>query len=327
LLRRAASSLSRGRVQHVSQCQKSSKAKKDDSKAKILTQDEEECGTPENPKFFKDPDRVRRVLSGWAHRHSQVAGRKERNFTKDGFDFPQPIRHGLGDFRTPHPGPYPENLPKGEDPESDWDNSRASPEELQQLEYRYSIPNYETENFSFDRETGILQEPEDEKDFYEKVVLPKTGNLPFRHKLHEGNRELDYEVSKDPAEWAYVDRLVPSGRVIKTDFDYGKEYPSGYVPPNPAVRQDESGHEYYVGRTRNGMMPVYTRYDRITDAVTTDVKKCEGNMYRLKEELDAYLFEKYEQSFPSQVAELYGRIAYRGDFEQEFKEFLVQKGF
>jgi len=291
-----------------------------------LTLEEEESGTPENPKYFQDPDRERRWISGWAHRHNQVGGRKERNYTKDGFDFPQPIRHGFGDFRTPHPGPYPDNLPTGEDPDSEWGNSRDSPEELQQLEYRYSIPNYETENFTFDREAGILQEPEDERDFYEKVVLPKTGNLPFRQKHHEGNTELDYEVSKDPLDWAYVERLMPTRQVIKTDFEYGKEYPSGYVPPNPAVREDPN-LQYYVGRTRNGLLPVYTDYVKVHDAVTTIIQKCEGNLYNLKEELDAFLFEKYEQSFPCQVAELYGKVKYRGDFEQEFKEFLLQKGF
>ena len=58
----------------------------------------------------------------------------------DGFDEVTPIRHGLGDFRTPHPGPYPDNLPgsRPDDPQQEWDNSRASPEELRHLEYRYS---------------------------------------------------------------------------------------------------------------------------------------------------------------------------------------------
>jgi len=66
----------------------------------LKTLEEEESGTEENPIFFKDPDRLKRMLSF-----------NERNFTKDGFDEVTPIRHGLGDFRTPQPGPYPDNLP------------------------------------------------------------------------------------------------------------------------------------------------------------------------------------------------------------------------
>ena len=62
------------------------------------------------------------------------------------------------------------------------------------MEYRYTIPNYETENFSFDREAGILQEEADERRFYERVVKPKTSHLPFRQQ-QEPSRDIDYEVN------------------------------------------------------------------------------------------------------------------------------------
>ena len=39
--------------------------------------------------------------------------------------------------------------------------------------YQFVIPNQETENFSFDPEVGILQEPDDERRYYEDVVKPK----------------------------------------------------------------------------------------------------------------------------------------------------------
>ena len=137
---------------------------------------------------------------------------------------------------------------------------------------------------------------------------------------------IHFQVSKDPVEWAYVERLVPSKtRTIKRDFEYGKEYPSGFVPPNPAMRSE--AEVYRVGRTRNCMLPVVTKYTRVADTVETSLHKCEGNLYQLREDLDAFLWDKYEQKFPCQVAELYGRLKYRGDFEQEFKEFMIAKGF
>ena len=61
--------------------------------------------------------------------------------------------------------------------------------------------------------------------------------------------------------------------------------------------------------------------------VTTYIGKCEGNLFDLRDDLKKFLFERYEQEFMSQVAELYGKVKFRGDFEQDFKEFLIEKGF
>ena len=60
--------------------------------------------------------------------------------------------------------------------------------------FRYTIPNVETENFTFDRESGILQEADDEREFYQRVVLPKTKDLPFRSNTDQ-QQEVDYEVT------------------------------------------------------------------------------------------------------------------------------------
>ena len=58
------------------------------------------------------------------------------------------------------------------------------------------IPNVETENFTFDRESGILQEADDERQLYQRVVLPKTKDLPFRNNTDQQQQEVDYEVTK-----------------------------------------------------------------------------------------------------------------------------------
>jgi len=275
--------------------------------------------------YFRDPDRFRRLLNP-----------KEANFTRDGFDVQRERpRHGLGDFRTPHPGSYPD-LPRDYDDrnaEEDWANTAANSEdELKQLEYKFVVPNFETENFSFDAEHGILQEAEDEREFYERVVVPKTQDLAFRKLAQEipldsqDEKVSGYQTSKDPQEWAFVERLSPVSEVTPSQFEY-KEYPSGFIPPNPAVRADATNMDYFVGRTKFSMLPVYTDYVRTADKVETSVRKCEGNLYKLRDDMQAFLFERYEQEFPSQVAELYGRIKFAGDFEQDFKEFLLSKGF
>ena len=169
---------------------------------KSSKKDEEEL------EFFHDPDRFRRMLS-----------KQEVNFTRDGFKQQRQERHGLGDFHTPHPGSFPKT---------------KTPLEIQDeesLEYHYSIPNFETENFTFDSEAGILQEAEDERNFYENVVVPKTSNLSFRQlaeqiDVENQSNSRGFEVSKDPQEWSYVERLLPPKQVTPSHFEF-KEYPSG----------------------------------------------------------------------------------------------------
>ena len=46
----------------------------------VLTAEEEDCGTPELPRYFKDPDREKRMIS--AKGTSAMAGRREANYTK-----------------------------------------------------------------------------------------------------------------------------------------------------------------------------------------------------------------------------------------------------
>ena len=40
-----------------------------------------------------------------------------------------------------------------------------------------------------------------------------------------------------------------------------------------------------------------------------------------------FLDERYHLKFISRVAEVYGKVTFHGDFEVDFKEFLLQKGF
>ena len=75
------------------------------------------------------------------------------------------------------------------------------------------------------------------------------------------------------------------------------------------------------------MLPVYTEFKRLKDTVETTINHCEGDMYKLRDDLADFLQERYDQKFASQVAELHSEIKFRGDFEQDFKEFLLQKGF
>lgn len=211
-----------------------------------------------------------------------------------------------------------------DDPDDAFEGSNA---------YRFVIPNQETENFSFDSEVGILQEPEDERRYYEDVVKPKREEEDRQQvlKFGEVTRDIDghlpqeFEVSSDPFEWAYVERLLPMKIIphLPPSPSGDGVYPSGFVAP----KTQPGELPYHVTRTRNYMLPVYTEFDRPKLLVTTYINNCDGDLYKLRADLKQFLFERYEQEFMTQVAELYGRVKFRGDFEQDFKEFLLHKGF
>ena len=75
------------------------------------------------------------------------------------------------------------------------------------------------------------------------------------------------------------------------------------------------------------MLPVYTRFERRSLTMTTKIKRADGNLFALRKDLDKMLVEKYGMEFISQVAEVNSSVTYRGDFEEEFKNFLISKGF
>ena len=75
------------------------------------------------------------------------------------------------------------------------------------------------------------------------------------------------------------------------------------------------------------MLPVYTNFERKHMMMTTTIKRADGNLFALRKDLDKMLMQKYGMEFISQVAEVNSYVRYRGDFEEEFKNFLISKGF
>ena len=239
----------------------------------------------------------------------------------------------------PHPGSFPP-VPKRKTEEASAnefsiEQTEEDPEDAFQGTdaYKMFMPNYESENFSFDAEGGILQEREDEIKHYEEVVKPHRDNLnklrslKFGEIIHDVDRHTprEFEVSNDQSEWKFVERLLPLRIVppLPPAPNVDGSYPSGFVCP----RAKPGDYPYHVSRTRAHMLPVYTEFQRPLELVTTHISRCEGNLHQLKDDLNAFLEKRYEREFISQVGELYGKVKFRGDFEQDFKEFLLEKGF
>ena len=78
------------------------------------------------------------------------------------------------------------------------------------------------------------------------------------------------------------------------------------------------------------MLPVYVSQpwrDGQPSATITTIRKVEGDVEALRQDLSKFLFERYEQEFISQPNEFMQKVVFRGNFDADFKEFLKMKGF
>jgi len=170
----------------------------------------------------------------------------------------------------------------------------------------------------FDKE-NILQEEEDERAHFKDLVRTYGQHLVARP--DDAWPEREYVVSEDAEEWRHVENLMPVPLIPAVPAK--ASYPSGFRMPT-AKRGD---YPYFVSRTVNHMLPVYCRYTEATRVTATMVRRADGDLFALRDDLKSFLWERYRMDFISQVAEVYGRVLFRGDFEQDFKEFLLDKGF
>ena len=86
------------------------------------------------------------------------------------------------------------------------------------------------------------------------------------------------------------------------------------------------------------MLPVFSKVKFISpdlkkgrkedeEILITKLRKAEGNLFQLRKDIDDFLFARYKREFICQISELQNMLLYSGDFEDEIKEFLLNKGF
>ena len=86
------------------------------------------------------------------------------------------------------------------------------------------------------------------------------------------------------------------------------------------------------------MLPVYSKVKFVSldlkkgieedeEILITKLRKAEGNLFQLRKDIDDFLFARYKREFICQISELQNMLLYSGDFEDELKEFLLNKGF
>ncbi|CAG9762421.1 unnamed protein product [Ceutorhynchus assimilis] len=130
----------------------------------------------------------------------------------------------------------------------------------------------------------------------------------------------EYEVTKNPVDWDYVQRLLPNTVVpepVKKD-----KYPSGWKPQ----AENLSELPYFVQRTRNHMIPCYLRISHLKTRRTTLLKNIKGDIWLLEKEIKDFLRPQNYQPIRSQVNEFAGFIRINGDHVNAIKYFLENKG-
>lgn len=126
---------------------------------------------------------------------------------------------------------------------------------------------------------------------------------------------------KNPPEWIYVEALLaPKTVPVPTPKT---EYTSVWRPPQPV----KGSNSYAVYRNKNQMMPVYLKATHRGLRKLTIVKRIDGDIWKLHDELKRLVEESAKKEVLTRVNELSSQIHLRGDFVQIVYDYLLKKGF
>lgn len=134
--------------------------------------------------------------------------------------------------------------------------------------------------------------------------------------IKETNR--NYTISKDPEEWKFVEQALPP---LTVPIPKPKEeYPSDWKPQAENLKDKP----YYVGRTRNHMLPVYLEKKFRGTKQTTHVRLIKGDIWLLHDQLVKFLQPESKFRIQSQVNEFAGFLRFKGDFVNAIKYWLTK---
>ncbi|CAL7941730.1 unnamed protein product [Xylocopa violacea] len=153
-------------------------------------------------------------------------------------------------------------------------------------------------------------------------IQKRWGSYGAAPQYKDSTVYTDYEVTRDPQEWEYVERVLKP-KVIPVPCLENKQYPSGWKPPvsNP------HDYPYYVQRTKNYMQPVYLEICYRGSRRITTVRRIHGDIWALESELKEYIKKHVNKPIGVRTNELIGEIKFRGDYVNIVKKWMDEKGF
>ncbi|XP_003700570.2 mitochondrial ribosomal protein L49 [Megachile rotundata] len=153
-------------------------------------------------------------------------------------------------------------------------------------------------------------------------VTKRWGSYRTSPMYEDPSKYTDFEVSRDPEEWKYVEALLKPKSIPMPPLE-NKEYPSGWKPPV----SKPGDHPYFVSRTKNFMHPVYLDITYRGTRRLTFIRRIHGDIWQLKSELVKHVSETVKKPIGVRVNELTGEIRLRGDYVTIVKKWLDEKGF
>ncbi|XP_055692234.1 probable 39S ribosomal protein L49, mitochondrial [Lutzomyia longipalpis] len=129
------------------------------------------------------------------------------------------------------------------------------------------------------------------------------------------------EIAKNPPEWKFVERLLGPATVPAPKAQ--AHYPSGWRPQ----QIDAAQRDYFIARTRNHMIPVYLESKFRGSKKVTVVRKIEGDIWKLEEELRGVIEKAAGRKIISRINEMSGQIEFTGAYVNIITEYLMDKGY
>uniref|UniRef100_A0A0A9XNZ5 Large ribosomal subunit protein mL49 n=1 Tax=Lygus hesperus TaxID=30085 RepID=A0A0A9XNZ5_LYGHE len=140
-------------------------------------------------------------------------------------------------------------------------------------------------------------------------------------KPFEPTYKTEFEISKNPEEWKFVERLLPP-KCVPTP-EPKEVYPSGWKPQEPKTSESP----YFVPRNKNHMIPVYLIIRKRGTQRITSIRHVKGDVWALEEDLRSYIKEQSGREIGMRIDELSGNVFIRGDFVYHVTEWLKSLGF
>uniref|UniRef100_A0A8C8R4N4 Large ribosomal subunit protein mL49 n=1 Tax=Pelusios castaneus TaxID=367368 RepID=A0A8C8R4N4_9SAUR len=129
-------------------------------------------------------------------------------------------------------------------------------------------------------------------------------------------------IVESTEEYKFVERLIPPTRIPTPPKHSSYPTPSGWRAPAdtpPAL-------PYFVRRSRMHNVPVYTDITHGNRKMTV-IRKIEGDIWALEKEVKEFLTQLTRKPPSTQVNEVTRSIRIKGYFDNELKEWLMNKGF
>ncbi|KAL5121057.1 mitochondrial 54S ribosomal protein img2 [Pleosporales sp. CAS-2024a] len=114
-----------------------------------------------------------------------------------------------------------------------------------------------------------------------------------------------------------------------TDSHSPHSEPSLRNPPKPSelaaiVPFDQPRPKYFVARSTTGNLPVYTEFKRGGSLQLTTIRKVNGDLVQLRDELRAFLRKRIDHVTINYLTQ---HVVVKGHHKHEVKDFLEQRGF